>query len=95
MMSPLELQILLHYHVSSEDYPRANHGSIKESIDVLHRCSLIEPALITELTEPHHPVKPAEWQLTNKGKAHLNQILNLALPREVYLNSVGNEIELT
>lgn len=93
MISPLTLRIILHYSYSPVEFPNMESPEVRKEVENLVKHGILEPELITELFEPHTgQPKPAEWKLTNKGKAHVNQVLNIPYPQEAYLDIAGNHI---
>ena len=81
-MTPNDLEILIHCHVASAIHPRAADApAVQESISMLlvHR-------LIIERGDN-------VFRTTPKGRAHIQQIMNLQYPTEQWVDANGEIID--
>ena len=75
-MTPNDLEILIHFHVSPAIHPRSDAPAVQESISMLLRHRLIIERDDTYRTTP-------------KGSAHIKQIMNLQYPTEQWVDANG------
>ena len=80
-MTPLAIEILLHFHVSPLPHPLSAYPAIAAEIESQLRDGLIEPA-----KEGYH------YQTTERGKAHIRQLCNLPFPTQMWADKDGNKI---
>ena len=80
-MTPNDLEILIHCHVSSAIHPRLDAPAVNDSIIMLVREGLV--------------IQRGEntWMTTPKGRAHIQQIINLQYPTEQWVGANGEIID--
>lgn len=78
--SPSDIEVLLHHHYSPDPHPRRDAPAVKDAIIRFRNDGIF--------TDQIHP------ELTKKGKAWLNMILNTPYPRQVYVDQSGKVIEV-
>lgn len=77
-MTPSDIEILIHYHVSQEVHPRIHAPAIQESIDRFIAWGILEP-------DTH--------KTTEKGHALIATLCNTEMPRQAWVDSNNNLIE--
>ena len=81
-MTPLQLDILLHYHVRGVEYHKIDSNSTRlDQALLLVADNLLNDNLGKDCN--------TRFSITTKGEAHLHQILNLTLPEPCFLMSDG------
>lgn len=80
MLTPLELEILLHYYSSSDEFKTES----RKTDDAIMRF------IYDDIIEPLTETSPE--RLTNKGKAWVELVLNTPMPQQVWLDGNGNVI---
>jgi hypothetical protein len=70
MISPSDLEVLIHYHYSGEAHPRANAPTIVETT-----VRFLKDGIFTMDTD-----NPSGYQLTIKGEVWLKHILETPYP---------------
>ncbi len=81
-MTPLHIKILLHYYSHYEPWPY-NGGCALE-----YTHNLVDWGLL-EVTDDVNVCK-----CTNKGNAHIEQIVNLPLPTQAWIDHAGKVIKI-
>lgn len=79
MMSPLQLQMLLHYYAICEPYAmrhpeHAGSSAVQEQRHILVELELLEPAS-----------SKSGWKTTAKGNVYIAAICNLQLPIQKWI----------
>jgi len=82
-MTPNDIEVLIHCHVSPVLHPRIDAGAVKEALARFLNCGLIEG---------FGDVSNA-YQTTDKGAAHIQQLCNLPFPTVKYVTASGEVIE--
>lgn len=78
MLTPNDLEILIHYYVSPAEHPRFNY--IRPTIDEFVRNGILER-------------KDDEYAVTDKGRAWLISILQVPCPTQAWIDKNGNVIK--
>jgi len=87
-MTPNDIEILIHCHVSPSQHPRQGSAAVKNSIEGLLCAGLIQRD--EQESEKH---EQAIYCSTKRGRAHIKQITQLPLPRAVWVDSAGEVID--
>ena len=82
MMTPNDLEILIHFNCSGEPHPRRSAPAVKDSIKMLEMLNLIEGRT------------DESYNTTERGKCYMKLLCNLPLPEKVWLDKDGKEIKL-
>lgn len=77
-MTPNDIEILIHCHVSGSKHPRLEAPAVKESI-----LAFLNDGMISELDEIGF------YGTTDKGKAHIAQLCSLPLPKLQFVRFDG------
>ena len=80
--SPLDIEVLIHYHTSPAPHPNADAPAVNESIN-----RYIDDDIFCV-------VRVGSYQLTTKGLAWLHEILSVPYPRQAWIGESGKEIKL-
>jgi len=86
-MTPLHIQLLLHAHAICEPIESLTDTK-NEYLNDLVKSGLIKP---DEESAPH---PTSGWMTTERGRAHIEQILALPLPVKIWADSHGRPIKL-
>lgn len=78
-MTPLAIEILLHFHVSPLPHPLSAYPAVADEIESQLRDGLIEE-------------EKASYRTTERGKAHIRQLCNLPFPTQMWADKDGNKI---
>ncbi len=78
-MTPLELEVLIHCYYSPELHPRFTAPSVEAAYESHIKAELIKPV-------------KEYFTATEKGKAHIAQILALPLPKTGWVDKHGEII---
>lgn len=79
-MTPNDIDILLHYHVSPTDHPRLHAPAVKQSISMLIHEGLLYLA------------DNNMYATTDRGFAHVRQLCNLPFPEKAWVGADGKVI---
>ncbi len=82
MLTPNDLEILIHCHVSPTLHPNINAPAVRETIDRFVKDGIIESSY-----------EGGYYNTTEKGKAWLTIILQTPHPREAWVDNVGRVIK--
>jgi len=82
-MTPNDIEFLIHCHVSPRVHERIESNAIQETIE-----RFLASALIIQ-RGPGDKI----YYTTDKGAAHLRQLCNLSLPKQVFVDYEGKEIK--
>ena len=74
MMTPYELEILMHYHTSSSAFPRHHAPAFISTVNALEGMNLLQP------TGEH-----LCFVTTARAIAYIDHILNLPLPEQKWV----------
>ncbi len=80
-MTPLAIEILLHFHVSPLPHPLSAYPAVAAEIE-----SQLNNGLIEE--------EKASYRTTERGKAHVQQLCNLPFPTQMWVDKDGNKIDI-
>ncbi len=98
MLSPLELKILLHYHVCNMQYPNVGHKLVDEAIRGFIQDGVLTTYSIKEIADAltDGSTDTATGKLSDKGKAWVNMILSTPVPvqKTIWVDSVGNPVNM-
>lgn len=85
-MTPIELQLLIHYACSDAPFERRGAPAVEEAVKALLAEGLLMPF--------DGPVDPASDAVTASeyGRAHLRQLCALPFPRMAWVDSNGREV---
>lgn len=78
-MTPLAIEILLHFHVSPLPHPLSSYPAVAAEIE-----SQLNNGLIEE--------EKASYRTTERGNAHIRQLCNLPFPTQMWADKDGNKI---
>ena len=80
-MTPNDIEILIHCHVSPTPHPREGDSAVRESLNnfVWHELIRIDINGI--------------YRTTERGAAHLEQLCDMPLPRNAWVDASGRIIE--
>lgn len=84
-MSPLYLQMLLHFHCIRVPFPNIDSPAQQDCLD-----DMLEAGLVYSLSADQGVVL---WRLTPRGNAHVLQLLALPLPTQAWIGADGKVIE--
>lgn len=84
-MTPLMIQMLLHFYARNDQFPDIEYSAQQEAAEFLRGEALI----CRDLSSDHIG---RIYRLLPRGRAHVAQILGLALPRCVFVDAHGAEI---
>lgn len=79
-LTPIHLKVLMYYFETPGPYP-SNSQEVTDCTIALARHALIEP-------QPE-----GYFRCTDRGLAHVKQILNLPLPQQVWTDAQGKPIK--
>lgn len=79
-MTPLEIEVLIHCHVSPFEHPRANATAVSEALRTLEVNGLIEQRL-------------GHYTTTDRGAAHIHQLCTTPWPVQKWVDAQGKIIE--
>jgi len=80
-MTPNDIEILIHCHVSPTIHPRAGATGVKAALRSMERNGLIEE------------LDGFRYTTTSRGKAHIEQMCRLKWPVEAWVGADGKIIE--
>lgn len=81
-MTPNDIEILIHCHVSPAVHPRADAPAVQQALRSLETNGLIEQ-------------RDGEgYSTTSRGQAHMEQLCGLAWPVEAWVGADGKVIEI-
>ena len=83
-ITPLHLSILIHYHVSPVPWPAPSNTAAQYTQDLL-TIGLLQ-------RRKERPEGEAIFELTDRGHAHLIQLLTLPVPEHRWVNHRGDVI---
>lgn len=78
-MTPNDIEVLLHCHVSPTPHPRLEYPGVSESLRMLKGAGLI-----TQTDGMYNT-----YETTPRGRAHVEQLCNLELPRLQWVSRDG------
>lgn len=77
-MTPLDLEVILHYHYSQEDFPRLVAGDAAPA--VIEAVSRHEGVGLLELNPTQSVAQPSVYRITAMGRAFVQALCNTPLP---------------
>ena len=89
--SSCDLEVLLHCYYSPEAHPREDAPAVQSSYKLLECYGLIEPICYMVGVDTTNLSK---YKITERGRAHIQQLCNLPLPSSAWVDSNGKLIEL-
>lgn len=84
-MTPLQIDMLLHYHCRAFEYHQVTVNTTRMS----QAESLVRQGLLS-----FESSRETKFQITGKGKAHIKQLLELRVPEMVFVGHDGKVIEV-
>ena len=75
-MTPNDIEILIHYHVSPEPHPRITAPAVESATLMLEENGLIQRI-------------DGIYRTTERGRAHVEQLCNLDFPRAAWVGANG------
>lgn len=84
-MTPNEIEILIHCHVSPVKHPRGDAPAVREALLFLEADGLIEKI---------EDGDGVQFRTTSRGKAHVASLCSLPLPELQWVDPLGNIIEI-
>ena len=81
-MTPSDIEVLIHCHVSPSVHPRAEAPAVTEALKKMIDTGLIEKDVVN-----------FGFNTTDRGKAHIKQLCNLSLPIPVFTDEEGEIID--
>ena len=81
-MTPSDIEVLIHCHVSPTRHPRESAPAIRETLR-----SLVANGLIRQEDEGH-------YSTTDRGRAHIEQLCSLPWPTQAWINYKGEPFNL-
>jgi hypothetical protein len=76
MMSPSDLEVLIHYHVSPEPHSRRNAPAVRDAIDRFFGDGILESL----------PDDAKQYTTTARGRKFLEMILSTPYPKLVWID---------
>lgn len=83
-MTPNDLEILIHCHVSPTPHPRFDAPGVKKALDDLVECGLIVL----------HNGNCGIYSTTDRGNAHMQVLCYIPLPEKKWVDPFGKIIKL-
>lgn len=83
--TPNNIDVLLHYHVSSSVHERFDAPAVQDAVDKLQKAGAIEPAIDAE-----GKMCRGYYQTTPLGKAWIKALCNTEIPKIAYVDANGN-----
>lgn len=74
-MTPNEIEVLIHYHVSPEPHPRVDSGAVQYALDMF-----VENGIIT------YNGQRGYYETTDRGKALVEALCNTPFPVERWVD---------
>ena len=84
LLTPLHLQILIHAYCYPTRWPRS--GGVNETC----QQELLDAGLIQKTNQPDEFYN----ECTDRGKAHVYQLMNLSLPMQAWVNKDGKVLPI-
>ena len=78
-MTPLAIDILLHFHVSPLPHPLSAYPAVADEIESQLRDGMIEP-------------DKGAYRTTDRGDAHIRHLCNVPFPTQMWVDKDGNKI---
>lgn len=85
--SPCNIEVLLHYHSSPEAHERWDAPAVQSCVEQLVRLGVLVPRI-----EKGYDCF-TKFETTKLGRAWVAAICNTRLPRSVFLDDMGREID--
>jgi hypothetical protein len=84
-MSPLQIEILLHYNCRADDYRNGDHSApaVKMSLEWFVAENLLCP-IVQKLPCAQPNIRAPQYKLTSRGQAFVNFIQTIPLPTETW-----------
>ncbi len=91
-MTPLEIEILIHCHVTPAPHPRADALAVREALE-----SFMLNGIIERIDEPILgkviAYKPPYYKTRGRGRALVTLLCNTPLPSQAWVDKDGKVIE--
>ena len=79
-MTPNDIEILIHYHVSPAPHPRISAPAVESATLMLQEHGLIH-------------LVDGSYRTTDRGSAHVQQLCELDFPRAAWVSAAGEVIK--
>lgn len=83
IFSPNNIDVLLHFHVSDEPHPRREAPAVQDAI-----------AWFLDIGVIAHGEHPYCYRTTDLGKAWVESLCNVPIPRRAFIDEMGRIIKL-
>jgi|GEM_PF-2209448 len=87
-LSPLDIEVLLHYATAGTPHPRHYCFAVEESTDMWVKCAVLMPAPVTSGMPVTH-----QYVATSKGRAIVSMLCNIKEPTQVWVDEHGKPIK--
>ena len=81
-MTPNDIEILIHCHVSPSDHPRMRAPAVKETYAVFEESGMIEKT------------DGGYYRTTERGRAHVEVLCSTPWPTQAWIDQNGNVIPM-
>jgi len=78
-MTPNEIEVLIHCHVSPTDHPRKDAPAVRDALQNFLHCELVENV-------------DGIYYTTSRGRAHIAQLCNIEFPAQAWVTKHGEII---
>jgi len=80
-MTPNDIEILIHCHVSPAAHPRIDAPAVKETLESFKRNELV------------YQDAAGVYHTTERGAAHINQLCSTPWPKQAWIDEHGRIID--
>ena len=88
IITPGDIEVLLHYHTNPEPHPRRDAPAIKDTTERFIRSGLIK---VVEAVDDWNKNR---YITTDKGRAFVKALCNTPLPTQAWIDGYGNIIKV-
>jgi len=85
-LSPSDIEVLIHCHVSPYPHPRRNAPAVCEALDMWEHCGFIHCTWFGDSTNA------PTYETTTKGRAMIEALCNVEEPRQVWVDHNGKPL---
>jgi len=86
IMTPSDINVLLHYHVCPEPHPRLDAPAIQETIAEFVTAGILKPGV--------HPSKDGSYITTGRGNALVQMLCSTPFPVQKWVDQNNKIIEI-
>jgi hypothetical protein len=86
VLTPNDIEVLLHYYASGVRHPRANFPAVRDATRYFLAQGMLEPV------EADDNGITIRYTTTERGVAHVKQLCSLPLPVRAWVDSTGKII---